>query len=476
MRYGKLTVGLAIAGTVAGMVVTAVQPAYADYAPTARDVVGVGSDTLQYLMDFVADGDNLGDPGYNTAGNKYKVINFDATADANARLAYGPYGATGNASGDCSPGTGSAAGSMSDAALQADAPCTLNPTIVIRAGVSPVQRPNGSGAGAKALAADSSHYITYTRASACEGPTSGCGNVLSASFDSVQLGTDPLAMLTASTSNAVPLSAAQLKEIYSCTGPGPNGAYAWDDATIGGTSADWIVPIIPQVGSGTRSTFLTDIGLASSFTPPACVQVGEENDPTAIAAQVSPGGSAGAAGTADPQDAIEPMSGGRLNLFLGLMASATTVGASSSNGVGGYFKDPSCPLQDIINGSPASCAGSIVGGPAGANTISPKVTLVTTGTPGGSLGGALFDVNRPLYVYFRDSDVNSPTPFQPGGTLNAIRTLFYNPCQTGQTGCVTVNGTTFGPGGPPYADTSFGETDIEAAGSTPAYVPTVGGP
>jgi hypothetical protein len=466
MRYGKLKVGLAIAGTVVGVVGLAVQPAFADYAPQARDVVGVGSDTLQYLMDFVADGDNLGDPGYNTAGNKYKLINFDATADANARLAYGSYGASGNSSGDCSPGTGSAVGSESDTTLQADAPCVLNPTIVIRAGTSPIQRPNGSGAGAKALAADTAHYITYSRASACEGPTTGCGGILSSSYDSVQLGTDPLAMLTATTTNAVPLSAAQLKEIYSCTGPGPNGAYAWDDPTIGGTSTDYIEAIIPQVGSGTRSTFLTDIGLSSSFTPPSCVAVGEENDPTAIAAQPN------------PADAIEPMSGGRLNLFLGLMASATTVGASSPNGVGGYFKDPSCPLNDIEAGSPAACAGSILGGPAGANTITPKVALVTSGTPLGTLGGSgtLFDVNRPLYVYFRDSDVNSATPFQPTGTLNAIRTLFYNPCQTGQTGCVTVNGVSYGPGGPPYVDTSFGEADIEAAGITPAYVPTVGGP
>ena len=31
--------------------------ANADYAPTTNDVVGVGSDTLQQLVDFVADGD-----------------------------------------------------------------------------------------------------------------------------------------------------------------------------------------------------------------------------------------------------------------------------------------------------------------------------------------------------------------------------------------------------------------------------------
>ncbi len=69
---------------------------------------------------------------------------------------------------------------------------------MIRAGVSPVQRPNGSGAGAKALAADTSHFITFARASACEGPTSASGaGPLSSAFDSIQVGTDPLAMLAA---------------------------------------------------------------------------------------------------------------------------------------------------------------------------------------------------------------------------------------------------------------------------------------
>jgi ABC-type phosphate transport system substrate-binding protein len=236
----------------------------------------------------------------------------------------------------------------------------------------------------------------------------------------------------------VPLSAAQLKAIYSCTDT------TW--TSVGGSSTDTIIPIIPQLGSGTRTTFLADIGLTSVGS---CVVTGEENDPTAIAAQSS------------PADAIEPMSGGRLDLFLGLLGNGT------ANGVGGYFKDPTCPLQDVNSGSPAACA-------AANNTITPSVQLATSGTP--SDGNALFDVSRPLYIYFRDSDVNSTTAWQPGGTLNAVRTLFYNPCATGESGCTTVNGITFGPGGPPFFATAAAQSDIEAAGITPAYVPTVGGP
>jgi ABC-type phosphate transport system substrate-binding protein len=435
MRYGRLKVGLAIAGTLVGVAGMAVQPAFADYAPTAKDVVGVGSDTLQYLVDFAADGDYLGDPGYNTAGNKYKLINFDATADANARLAYGP---NGSGTGECTPGTGATVGTGNQTTQHADDPCVLNPTIVLRAGDSPVQRPNGSGAGTKALAGDTGHLITFARASACEGPTSGCGGVLSTAYDSIEVGTDPLAMLAATTTNAVPLSASQLNAIYSCTDT------TW--TSVGGTSADTIIPIIPQLGSGTRTTFLADIG---NPTLGPCVVTGEENDPTAIAAQ------------SKPADAIEPMSGGRLNLFLGQLSDG------SASGGGGYFKDPSCPLQDINSGSPSACA-------AANNTITPLVKLITTGTP--SAGGALFDVSRPLYIYFRDSDVTSTTAWQPGGTLNAVRTLFYNPCLSGQTGCVTVNGVQFGPGGPPYFDTAAAQADISAAGIIPAYSPQVGGP
>jgi len=443
MRYSRLKVGLAIAGTVVGMCSVMVQPAFADYAPAAKDVVGVGSDTLQYLVDFAADGDNTGDLGYNSNGNKFKLINFDATTDANARLSYGPDGVGG---GQCAPGTGPTAGTGNTTGTHADSPCQQNPTIVLRAGLSPVQRPNGSGAGAKALAADTAHLITFSRASACQGPTAGCGGNLSASFDSIQVGTDPLAMLSATTTNAVPLSAAQLKLIYNCTDTN------WNQ--VGG-STNPIVPIIPQVGSGTRSTFLSDIGLTA---PGSCVVVGEENDPTAIAAQ-----------GASAANAIEPMSGGRLDLFLGLLSNGT------SNGVGGYFHDPSCSLNAINNSSPAACA-------AASNTLSPAVKLITTGTP--SDANPLFDVNRPLYIYFRDADVNSATKWQPGSTLNAVRTLFYNPCPDNPPvagdGCIAgtgpFTGIEFGPGGAPWFATLTAQADISAAGIIPAYVPQVGGP
>jgi ABC-type phosphate transport system substrate-binding protein len=457
MRYGKLSVSLAIAGTVAGMVCVAVTPAYADYAPNAKDVVGVGSDTLQYLVDFAADGDQLGDPGYNTAANKYRLISFDATADANARLAYGNFGQTGNTAGNCAPGTGSDVGSI-NSAQTGGAPCILNPTIVLRAGDNPIQRPNGSGAGAKALSAYS--QITFSRASACQGPTTDtvlgepCGGNLSTSFDDIEVGTDPLAMLAATSTNAVALSAQQLNKIYSCN------ATVW--TAVGGTSGDTIIPIIPQLGSGTRTVFLQFIGLTNS-TLGSCVVTAEENDPTAIAAQ------------SNPKDAIEPMSGGRLNLFQGILGTGGTTGSP------GFFRDPSCPINTILAAAPdTSCATPSGSNPIN-NVINPAVQLITTGTPSDS--NPLFDENRPLFVYFRNSDVNSTTDWQPGSTLNAIRTLFYNPCPDNPPvagdGCVAGtgidSGLEFGPGGPPYFAQQEAWTDIAASGVNPEYVVDVPG-
>src|SRR5581483_11342053 len=93
-------------------------PAHADVAPTGTDAVGVGSDVVQYAVDFAADGDANGDTGYNAAGNVNRLINFDATGDGNGRAGYLQQSST-----------------------------SQNPTIVLREGTSPVQRPNGGGAG-----------------------------------------------------------------------------------------------------------------------------------------------------------------------------------------------------------------------------------------------------------------------------------------------------------------------------------------
>jgi hypothetical protein len=442
-----IKIGVAVGAAVAATMIALPTSAYADYAPTNNDVVGVGSDTLQQMVDFFADGDFTGNAGYNSAGNKNKFISVDATADANTRLAYGPQGLGPN----CAPGTGGTAGTGNQNVQHADSPCVLNPTVVLRSGKAPQQRPNGSGAGFNLLKADTDTtggandgkgkgIVDFARRSSAAGAAGG------SRWDSVTIGSDPLAILTSSTTNAVPLSASQLNLIYSCT------ATFWDDPAIGGTSHTTIKPLLPQVGSGTRSSFLAAIGNPTLST---CTTNVEENDPEAIDA------------SGDPANAIEPMSGGRLNLFQGKLSTG------ASNGVGGYFKDPSCPFSPAESTTPTGCLT------AGA-TLAPNVTLVTTGTPTGSPApGGLFNITRPLYIYFRHADIASTKKFQPGGTLNWVRTMLYNPCPNpgvGDPTCSIIGGIEYGPGGAPYVNTTAGRDAISAAGVTPTYAYTAAGP
>lgn len=423
MKIKKLAVAAAATGALGVSLLTAA-PASADYAPGPGDVVGVGSDTVQYVIDFLADGDYTGSTGYNL-GKLNRVVNFDATPDANARLAYGSYGlgsatqgAGTSAAGStaalnyCGPGTGGTEGTgAQNTAHTGNKPCTLNPTIVLRAGLKPVLRPNGSGAGFNALKADvtaGTHNIDFARRSAAAGDTSGV-------YDSVNVGQDSLAMLSKTGGNAVALSTTQLKAIYECT------ATTW--TAVGGTSTATIKPILPQVGSGTRSSFLGNIGVTS---PGSCVIDAEENDPEAIDA------------SGDPANAIEPMSSGRLAMYQGKDSLGNPLGTS-------YFSDPSC----VYKSTNATCVSTPV--------LSPDVKYWTTGTPS---SGALYNVTRNLYVYFRAADVNSTTAFQPATTRNWVRALFYNPCggtdlngntigtAPGNTPC--TGGGLYGPGGSPY--------------------------
>jgi ABC-type phosphate transport system substrate-binding protein len=449
MQIKKLAVVAGALGALTLSVLTAA-PASADYAPSGSDVVGVGSDTVQYAIDFMADGDYGITAGYNAA-NRNKVINFDATPDANARLAYGSFGLNGTsaATSNCSPGTGGTAGTGNQNTTHTgDRPCVLNPSIVLRAGTRPVQRPNGSGAGFNALKADdvaSTHNIDFARASS---PRCGLNNTPSTPcplYDSVTIGTDLLQMLTANTTNATAVSAAQLKSIYECSVRDWNLINA--SAPVGST----IIPILPQVGSGTRSGFLTAIGSnETAITTGGCAVNAEENDPEAIDASTS------------PINAIEPMSSGRLYMYKGLASDGlTSIGA-------GYFNDPSCAYAVT---TPVACTTG--------KTLNPNVKYWDPATSPGA-----FTSTRNMYIYFRDADINSTTAFQTGGARNWVRTLYYNPCSgTTLTGAPIsvaagncVSGGTYGPGGAPFINTLGGQTLVSSAGIVPSYAFTASGP
>jgi ABC-type phosphate transport system substrate-binding protein len=347
-KIGKRTLAVAAGAVAMGMGLPLLS-AQADSAPQPSDVVGIGSDTVQYLVDFGADGDTLGDGGYNSAGNLNRLYSFDATPDANARAGY--------------------LNGSTNTTLKA-----LNPTIVLRAGTSPILRPNGSGAGISALLADTAGEISYVRSSrplkgseeTTAVATSGVG-----ALHTVQLGTDGLEIAVATSTHAPALSAQELVSIYQGT------ITKWNQLPgNSGGSAATIIPLIPQNGSGTRSTFLADLQAANggtAITLGSSVQTVEENDPTSVTLSTS------------PADAIDPFSSGRLALY-------------SS----GYFHDPSVAYP-------------------GGGSLAPGIKLLT-GTPGDSNG--IYDDERGLYVIFRQSDFTSSTPWQPGTTKNWVNTLF----------------------------------------------------
>ncbi len=376
MTRSKTTLGLG-AGLAAALTLCT-GAAHADLAPTQNDIVGVGSDTVQNIANFLADGDTTGTPGYNSAGNLNRVVSFDATPDANDRAGY----LNGSTNASLKP---------------------LTPTVVLRAGTSPVQRPNGSGAGITALLADkgSTEVINFVRSSRL--PTDAEQQLaLSAGWGGlhvVRISTDDLRVATANTTNAPSaLTPAQLVQIYQCT------ATTW--TAVGGSSGATIIPQVPQNGSGTRSTFLNDLKAANggtAVTLGSCVQTVEENDPTSIT------------GASSPADAIAPFSSGRLALYNS-----------------GYFKDPT----KVFGTAPVA--------------VAPGITLLTA-------TGSYLN-SRGLYIVFRHSDTTSTTPFQPGGTKNWVQTLFSNPGGTAPFVNTTAGKADIASGGatPNYVDCSAG--------------------
>jgi ABC-type phosphate transport system substrate-binding protein len=382
MHLATKKVGI-IAGVAAATVMSLVLGATSASADTAArngDVVGVGSDTIQNAADFLFDGAPGVAGGYNNAGNINRIVNVDATGDANGRATYDGTCGTVNAS------TG--LGTFCDSTTN-QTPNLLPGTVILRTGTKPVTRPNGSGAGVAALIADATGgtgyqslpagSIQFARMSRLpnsteEGncPTSGsCGGL-----HVYQAATDTLAMAHVTTGYNGPagLSAAELVGIYQCT------TTKWNQlAGNSGGSGATIHPLIPQSGSGTRNFFLADLQAANGGTvvnPGTCVRTVEEHDPTGIYADPS------------PADAIEPFSAGKIALINS-----------------GYFQN----------------AG--YSGTGGKTAYTPGfLTQDTTSTaPDGS---PAYDSSRGLYFVIRNADLGSTTKFQPGGSKNWAQTLF----------------------------------------------------
>jgi ABC-type phosphate transport system substrate-binding protein len=348
----KAKIGIAGLGAVALSLAVTV-PAYADYQPGPADVVGVGGDTPQFDLQFAADGDTNGDSGFNSTHPVNRLVTFNATADGNARNAY-------------------AQGSTTTA------PVPLNPTDVLRANTSPVQRVQSSGAAITALLADTASPEVINFVFSASEPTAAQQSTAAANnwgfLHVVQIGTDSVVAVGATASNAPPgLSIADLLSIYKGT------VTKWNQLPgNSGGSADTIIPELPPSSSSIYKTLLADLKTANGGTAPTLtgsVVTVEQNDPSAIT------------GASSPADAIVPFSSARLTLD-----------------ESGYFHNPNTVFP-------------------GSGPVVPAVASLT-GTP---LDGTAYSSTVNHYVIFRQSDANSSAKFEPGGSLNWVQTLFSNP-------------------------------------------------
>ena len=337
----RLAVGLGATGAVVLSLALGGSPANADYAPSSTDVVGIGGDTPQYDLDFLSNGDVTGNLGVNAPNNVNKLISFDATADGNGRQAY-----------------------LNGSTLATPVP--LNPTIVLRAGTSPVQRPQSTTAGYNALIADTGHKIDFIRTGRLPKASEQSG--VPGGLRVVQLGSESLEIAVADVTNApASLSTADLLGIY-------KGTYThWNEIPgNSGGSTDAIVPLIPPSTSVINTTLLADLKAANggtTVTLASNVAIVEQNDPAAITGL-----------GAQAKNALTPFSAARLDLY-----------------DTGYFHSPGT----VFPGNPAPITSGVhlVGGYA-----SPLVH----------------------YVVFRQSDTASGAlpAWQPGSTKTWVTALF----------------------------------------------------
>jgi PBP superfamily domain len=372
----RIKLGLASASALAFVAGLVVLPANADYAPSGSDVVGVGGETPQFDLDFGADGDTSGDLGYNAANNPNKLVSIDATADSNARAAY-----------------------LNGSTLAA--PKALNGTVVLRAGASPIQRPQSTGAGIKAILADTGkpeiiNFVRSGRLPTTAEQTTAVNNGWGG-LHVVQIGKDSLQIAVDNTTNApTGLSIAELLGIYT-------GTYTkWNQLPgNAGGSTDTIIPLRAPDSSVIWTTLLADLTTANGGVAPvlsASVKVVEQNDPTAITS------------ASTPADAIVAFSSARLNLWKS-----------------GYFHEPSTAF------------------PGGA-VLAPGIKLLSAVAPDAAKA---YDTEVDHYILFRQSDLGSKTPWQPGSTKNWAQTLF--------------SGTS------PFFKKAAGKALVAAAGATPVY-------
>ncbi len=232
MSVRRLLAGVATTSIVATALAVAA-PAQADptagYVPSSADIIGAGSDTSEFALNYLADG-NAGVAGYNATSPANKLVSWNALPPAGA-------------------------------------PATIN-----LPGNPAATRPNGSGQGKASLyGAGNVPEIDFARSSSALSATE-----VSADLYAFPFALDELALATSKASNApVTLTIADAVKIY-------NGQVTnWSE--LGGAPGA-IVPMVPQSGSGTLSFFEAQLKAANGGNltyPPTLVRV-QEHDPSLV--------------------------------------------------------------------------------------------------------------------------------------------------------------------------------------------------
>ena len=405
---GSALVAVATVGTLA----LSLTPARADFSPQPNDVVSTGSDIIQNSFNFLADGYHEL-PGYNTAGNRWRFVNFDSSGDAQGRSAF-----TDPRLLPTIEQNGVKYIKQSDVKL-------LNPTISLRAGQDLVVRPTGGGGGGRdAIIADDQGWIDVGRSPDPLNAThqNNAQSNLGTKLIRVQIATDRQLIATATTTNApTTISAQAILKIYS-------GEYTtWGDLPgyTGSAANETIVPLLLPTDAGMWNTFVANVGkqnpgvtvvTSTLRANPNSVGV-QQNDPTAITALPE----------AQRKNAIVPFPRGRFRTLNTGYYTQTSDGQKTNN----YNTEPG-------HRTPASADG-IKLLDADSNT--------DVAAPTAPYGG-----NFAYNAIIRESDYLSTAPWQPGSTLNWVQALFYNP-----------------DGPEPFVRTPAGEALLEAAGVTPDY-------
>lgn len=235
-----------LAGTAAAaaMVAMTAGPALADppsgTTPGHTAAVGVGSNTIQYVLDQLAYNYDHANPNATSKLYSWDAVNPDTLA--------------------------------------------IGDNIVTKKGCAAIARPNGSGAGVAALEAnarpsgDSTNYcVDFARSSSARSDTAppcASGGICYVSLAGDAVTWADRSAAAGGTNAPANLTTAQLVKIYECTDTN------WKQ--VGGKSAP-ILPFLPQTSSGTRAFFLTALGGGTTpITPGACVQDGTTSDPNSL--------------------------------------------------------------------------------------------------------------------------------------------------------------------------------------------------